>query len=228
MRLFNPPKKDPSELILYIWKILNLQKVSEEDLLYHISFEFFLMPPGKTYVLIQKCVENNLLIRNADESLSLSENLEKKLHNWQEKRKNLIKKLETQSKAQKSTLKQFKQEKKSDFNVLLKAFLDKGTLNRAVTVSDSAFNITDLNEAAGTLKAEVQGSKEDPYIIRLDPKKKNIYHNCDDFVNKRARDKKFCKHLAKLFLLLKEKNENLALNLLSDLASSINEWEFSS
>ncbi|TXT66775.1 MAG: hypothetical protein BAJALOKI3v1_10045 [Promethearchaeota archaeon] len=228
MRLFSPPKKDPSELLLYIWKIINLDNVSEQDLLYNISFELYLMSPDKTYIFIQKCVEKNLLIRNSDETLSLNENLEKKLQNWQEKRKNQMKKWEMQSKTQKSTLKQLKQEKKSDFNVLLKAFLDKGTLNRAVTVSDSAFNINVLDEASGVIEAEVQGSKEQPYKITLNTNKKNLNHDCDDFINKRARNKKFCKHLAKLFLLLKENNESLALKLLNNLASSINDWEFSS
>jgi len=227
MRLFTPPQKDPSEFLLYVWKIIDLDNISEKELLYHISFELFLMSPKKAHVLINKCLEKRLLKKNSNGSLSLSENLESKLSNWQKKRSQKIIDWEEQTTKQQTTLNKFKKSKRSDFNVLLKAFLDKGTLNRAVTVSDKSFNFLKWEKKAGLIQAEVQGSKKEPYSIKIDINKKILIHNCTDFVERRAEDRKFCKHLAKLFLLLKEKNKDFALDILNKLASSINEWEFS-
>jgi len=226
MNLFNIPQKDPAEFLLYIWKIIDLPQISEKSLIYHVSFDLLLISPKKAYQLIQKSIDNKLLKKNSNNSLSLSENLEKKLLNWQKRRKQKIEKHERDLIQQKSNLRDFKTNIKSDFNVLLKAFLDKGTLNRAVAVSDESFNIMRLEQEYGLIEADVEGSKEESYKIQINSSKKILTHDCHDFIERRSIDKKFCKHLVKLFLLLKENNENFALELLNNIASSINEWEF--
>ncbi|GAJ10706.1 unnamed protein product, partial [marine sediment metagenome] len=112
------------------------------------------------------------------------------------------------------------------FNTLLKAFLDRGTLNRAVTVSDSAFNIIKFDPKSRIIKAEVTGSKDALYNIEISINDKFIKHNCQDFQTNRAKNKTFCKHLAKLFLLLKKKNEKSALFFLESITNEINNWDF--
>lgn len=130
---------------------------------------------------------------------------------------------------QASDLKKLTQSKSSDFTTLLKAFSDKATRGRAVTVSDGSFNIVNLDLEEGKVEAEVAGSKEEPYVIRIDSDKKVLKHNCHDFRERRAPDKKFCKHLVKLFFLLNEqKGEDVTGELLNQIADSINEWEFTS
>jgi len=228
MNLFNIPQKDPTAFLLYIWKIIDLPQISEKSLIYHVSFDLLLISPKKAYQLIQKSIDNKLLKKNSNNSLSLSETLEKKLLNWQKRRKQKIEKYERVLTQQKMNLRDFKTNIKSDFNVLLKAFLDKGTLNRAVAVSDESFNIIRLEQENGLIEAGVEGSKEGSYKIKINSKKKILTHNCHDFIERRSIDKKFCKHLVKLFLLLKENNENFTLELLDNIATSINEWEFTS
>ncbi len=220
------PQKAP-EFIIFLWKIIDLPKISRKDLLYEISFKLFLASPSNAEKLIENSLKRGLLIKNSDSTISLSENLSKRLNSWQQSRKNQIKKRIKIDQQQRSDLKQFKRTTSSDFNTLLKAFLDKGTLHRAVSVSDSAFNILSLDLDEGMIKAEVSGSKEEPYIIEMSLDNKYLKHNCHDFIERRANNKKFCKHLAKFFLLLKEKNEELTLNLLNKIARSINEWNFS-
>ena len=110
----------------------------------------------------------------------------------------------------------------------MKAFLDKGTINRTVSISEDDFAISEFNFEKGIIKTEVTGSKAEPYIIEVNTKNKKIIHDCHDFQTKRSVNKKFCKHLAKLFLLLKEKDEESATNFLSEIAENINKWEFMS
>ncbi len=76
------------------------------------------------------------------------------------------------------------------------------------------------------MKAEVQGSQKIPYNIDINISEKVIKHNCHDFRTKRAVNKKFCKHLAKLFLLLKIKNADLASYFLESITKDINNWNF--
>ena len=108
----------------------------------------------------------------------------------------------------------------------MKAFLDKGTINKTVSISDEDFAITEFSFEKGIIKTEVTGSKKEPYLIEINTKNQKLIHNCHDFETRRLENKKFCKHLAKLFLLLKEKDEESATNFLSEIAENINKWEF--
>jgi uncharacterized Zn finger protein len=112
--------------------------------------------------------------------------------------------------------------------VLLKKVIDSAALNRAVTVSDNAVEIQKINKKEGFLEAKIKGSKEESYFVIINIKEKTLLHNCHDFETRRAKTKKFCKHLIKLFLTLKKKNEEIALYFLENIIKQINNWEFSS
>ncbi|TXT66157.1 MAG: hypothetical protein BAJALOKI1v1_330016 [Promethearchaeota archaeon] len=220
------PKKDPSELMLYLWKIQDLPKISEKELLYLISFELFLVSPQKALQLIQNCLKNNILIKHPDDTLSLNKDLETTLTRWQQERKKQIVKREQLKAQKKTTLTKYQKQPTSDFNVLLKAFLDKGTINRAVAVSEDAFDIQTLDFGGGVLIAKVKGSKTEPYHIEINTKEKILAHDCHDFVSRRSKNKQFCKHLARLFLLLKEKDSEGTIEMLNEIAESVSKWNF--
>ncbi|MFX0188235.1 MAG: hypothetical protein ACFE8A_10915 [Candidatus Hodarchaeota archaeon] len=225
---FSLPRKNIEELILSIWKIIDLPNISMNDLLYKISFELFLQSPEEALEFIQSSIKSNLLKKDEKDYLKLSQNLNKKLKNWQLERKNIISSKITSSRKIDSLIDDLKAERGSDFSSLIKVFLDKNTINRAANVSDDAFKINILDFDKGLIKAEVVGSKKEYYLIEIDTKNKILYHNCNDFEMRRAKNKKFCKHLAKLFLLLKEKNERKVVVFLNKIAEDINDWEFSS
>ena len=96
-----------------------------------------------------------------------------------------------------------------------------------MAISNSDLNIDEFNPNKGTIKVSIAGKKEESYYITIDINKKNLLHNCHDFQTRRAQNKKFCKHIAKLFLLLKEKNEKDAEYFLNQIAENINDWDFS-
>ncbi len=205
---FAIPRKNNSEMLLYLWKIIDLPSISLNDLLYKISFDLFLFSPENATLFIKKCIEDKLLIKTNDQNLQISNLLIQKLKNWQHKRKNDI------------------LEKLNSFGVLLNAFTDKATLNRSVSIADDAFESLEYNSEKGILKSKVLGSKKESYIIELDLNKKIFYHNCHDYETRRAENKKFCKHITKLFLLLRENDEKSAEILLKNLAEDIDKWDF--
>ena len=223
---FAIPRNNNSEMVLYIWKIIELPSISLSDLLYELSFELFLFSPNGASQFIQKVVDNNFLIEIPNNMFKLSHNLELKLKNWHIKRKaQILKKIES-SKKETQEIDNYDKNNLNKFNTLLKAFLDKGTINRAVTVSDGAFNIIKFDSKSKFIKAEVKGSNDAPYNIEISINDKFIKHNCHDFQINRVKNKKFCKHLAKLFLLLKKKNEKSALFFLESITNEINNWDF--
>jgi len=223
---FAIPRNNNSEMVLYIWKIIELPSISLSDLLYELSFELSLFSPNGANQFIQKVVNNNLLIEVPNNMIKLSHNLEQKLKNWHIKRKAQILKKIDSSKKDTQEIDSFDKNNLNKFNTILKAFLDKGTINRAVTVSDGAFNIIKFDLKSKIIKAEVKGSNDAPYIIEISINDKFIKHNCHDFQTNRAKNKKFCKHLAKLFLLLKKKNEKSASLFLESITNEINNWDF--
>jgi hypothetical protein len=223
---FAIPRNNTAEMILYIWKIIDLPTITEDDLLYTISFDLFLLSPQKAKELIQNSIKNKYLEMDENNNLSLSRNLNENLENWQLKRKEAILTRIIKSKKKDRSLNNFQKDKGSLFNTLLKAFLDRGTINRTLSISEEDFNIFEFDFERGIIKAEVSGSKKEPYIIEININSQKLIHNCHDFQTKRSENKKFCKHLAKLFLLLKEKKEESAVGFLREIAEHINNWEF--
>jgi len=213
-------------MTLYIWKIIELPFISLSDLIYKLSFELYLFSPKDAKEFIKKAVHSGFLIRDNDNKLSLSDALTLELSNWHRKRRAEILKKVNNDKSIAQNIDNFKKNSSNKFNFLLKAFLDKGTINRAVLVSDSAIDINTFDPYGKIIKAEVKGSQKTPYIIEISSEEKVLKHDCNDFLTKRAQNKKFCKHLAKLFLLLKEKDEKGATLFLENITNDINKWDF--
>ena len=213
-------------MTLYIWKIIELPYVSLIDLVYKISFELFLFSPEEAKKFIDKAIHKGYLIVGTGNKLNLSDALALELNNWHKERRVEI--LENINKSTNIThfTDNFKKNSSNKFNILLKAFLDKGTINRAVLVSDSAITINTFDPHGKIVKAEVKGSQKIPYIIEISINEKILKHDCHDFQTKRAPNKKFCKHLAKLFLVLKEKDEKGATLFLENITKDINKWDF--
>ena len=223
---FAIPRNDDSKMIIYIWKIVDLPSIYINDLLYKISFELFLFSPKDAKIFIKKAISSGALISNNDQELSLSEELAHILKNWHKQRRvEILENINSSANLTKN-LNKFKRNNSNKFNILLKAFLDTGTINRAVLVSDNSFNINIFDPSDKSISALVKGSQKTPYFIEISSKKKVLKHNCHDFLTKRAQNKKFCKHLAKLFLILKEKDEVGATSILENISKEINKWDF--
>jgi hypothetical protein len=220
------PRNNLKEMIIYIWKIIEYSQISKKELLYRLSFNLSLFSPEEAQIFIEKSIENNYLLEKGKDLIELSPELEKKLKNWQNERKDAILKKIKENKEAVQIKENFRKNKKSTFNILLKAFLDKGTLNRAVTISDDSIRISIFDVSKGILKAQISGSKEKPYIVNINTEKKSLKHDCQDFQTKRLANKKFCKHLVKLFLFLKENDEDSAKELLEAITDNIEDWGF--
>lgn len=223
---FKIPRNSLSELIIYLWKIIDIPEISINDLLFKISFELFLFPPEQASKFIKNSIKSQLLKKNANEYISLSKNINKQFLIWQKSRRDDISVKLNELRKTKSAKRSTEVDYRSNFNVIIKAFSEKGTSNRAATVPNAALNIIEFDVKKGKIYSEVKGSKEESYFIEISSKEKTLRHNCHDFLTRRAEDKKFCKHLIKLFLLLNERNKEATLCFLKSISENINDWDF--
>jgi len=120
------------------------------------------------------------------------------------------------------------QRKPSEFKSLLKKFTDVVTLSRAAVLEENAFTIKEADLERGIINALVIGPSSKEYLIEIDSNLKLLRHNCHDFETKKAENKKFCKHLTKLFLILRSKDEQATEALLKNISENIEKWEFKS
>jgi len=225
---FAIPRQDNAELLLYLWKIIDLPFIYLDDLLYKTSYELFLFPPEQAAIFINKMLKANLLTEDDNGRIRLSSPLNEKLTLWQKKRKNKVEEQKKSAEKRRLLTNNIENDEKSNINLLFKILVEKGTLYRAAKITNNAFKIRELDTNKGSIKSDVSGSKEESYYIEINLKEKFVKHNCHDFETRRSREKQFCKHLARLFLLLKEKDEKTAEFFLKEIAENIEEWEFSS
>jgi len=101
-----------------------------------------------------------------------------------------------------------------DREQIVKEFSGEKRFERALDIPDSA---VDIKVEDRRIEAKVK-----EYTVVIDLDEKIIIHNCEDW-RKRVDSKKFCKHVAKVFLMIpKEK----ALKVLNDIISNFEEWSF--
>jgi len=223
---FTIPRDNKTEILLHIWKVIDLPSISLHDLLYKISYELFLIPPKSSISFVMDNIQNQNLIKDENQNLKLSEMLFKKLQKWQNSRKSeILLKLNSV----KHNL-QLNSEKRTDnsenVNNLIKVFTDRATINRSVSISNNALKFIEFDINTGFIKLEIAGTKQEPYMIEINTKSRILQHNCHDFETRRADNKKFCKHLVKLFIYLKENDIDSAKFFLNELAVNISKWKF--
>ena len=226
MNLADPPINNPELFLLYLWKIIDLPTLSSNNLLFKISYDLFLLPPDKAIEFINSCIENKLLVVTDKSDLALSNSLKIKLNEWQKRRKNEIQQNINSIKKIHQLKTTIEKEKSTNFSSYLKSLVEKETLNRAVRVTNEAFEIKELDFNKGIIKATVSGSKEDPYIIEIDINNKHIKHDCHDFEVRRSKNKQFCKHLTKFFLLLRDSHMASTEQILKTLSENLEKWNF--
>jgi hypothetical protein len=222
------PRDNPEDMILYTWKIIDLPSISYEDLLYKVIFEYYIFDPKEASLFIDDALTKGLLVSEENSLIRLSDELSQKFKEWQKLRQLKIKENIMNRKKREKVVKGIQINNENNFNHLIKKIADNRALNRAVTISDDALDITIINKKKGVLEAEIKGTSEKSYIVNINIKEQRLLHNCHDFETRRAKAKMFCKHLIKLFLYLKKENEELAIYFLENIINQINDWDFSS
>lgn len=79
-----------------------------------------------------------------------------------------------------------------------------------------------------TIISVIAGSEQN-YNLFIDLKNRIIKHDCPNYINERMKSKRFCKHITKAFLYIKEKSgEQYTTNILRSMYIHLDKWEFKS
>ncbi len=97
---------------------------------------------------------------------------------------------------------------------IVREFSGTRRYERALEIPDS--------QVSFKVEGDIIRGKVKDYSIVIDLDEKSIIHDCEDW-KKRVEGKKFCKHVAKFFLAIPRE---LALRILTDIASNFEDWSF--
>jgi len=103
----------------------------------------------------------------------------------------------------------------TNFNVMLKQFTEKKDLYKSVLLKEEDYHISKYATSRQAIKVIIHRLGKEPHFIFINLAEKLISHGCGRFKELNTENSpKFCKHLVKLFLILKEKEPDLALSIL--------------
>lgn len=111
----------------------------------------------------------------------------------------------------------------SDFEDIIEKLTNKNTLNRVKSIPDKRIRIFRIDKEKGIIEAEIQGNKLIPYKLNINISLINtsrfIDHDCPDYLARKKQNNKFCKHIVKLFYILKNQEYDFAYSLLKKINS---------
>ena len=184
--------RTPRGLIEYALRALGKNSVPVKDLVFFLSFDLRRMSPSQAQALVHKLQSSgNIIIE--DGQVRLGSTVESKP--------------EPTSTTDDAYLGQ-----------LLKQFVSSPRLTRAVGMDDAAVRFSQTASPPLRIEAKVFGSQE--YRLVLDEANRRIEHDCLDWKRVSVLQR-FCKHVAKLFLLL---NQEDAVRILESLREG--SWVF--
>ncbi|MHA1782097.1 MAG: DUF2240 family protein, partial [Promethearchaeota archaeon] len=176
---FKIPRKNLQEMVLYVWKIIDLPLINQEDLLYKLSFDLFLFSPEQANKFISDAIKKGYLLQVENDNLKLSEELQSKLKTWQLERRKFIQEKFKAIRESKKLIEGVYKDSKSDFNTVYKVFVDSATLKKTATISNSDINLVKFDTDEGIIKAKIKGREKDFYDILLDISNKQLRHDCN-------------------------------------------------
>ena len=192
--MYAVPRK-PLLLVDYAFRALGKTEIPLQKLVFFIAFDLKQLPPSQ--------VKNLILDLHNNDKLEVKNDV---VYQPQE----VVHEREPTAQITKTST--------SGLGEQLRLFVSSSRLSRAVGMDDQAIEFRRLSQEPLKIQASVHGSRE--YRLELDEEIMQISHDCPDWRRVSVLHR-FCKHVAKLFLLL-EKEE--ALRLLQSLQTD--SWEF--
>ncbi|MCW3987870.1 MAG: hypothetical protein NWE87_06095 [Candidatus Bathyarchaeota archaeon] len=175
---------DFSDLVRYAFRAIGNQRIKFQRLWLFLSFGLRQIQPSEAIHLIKQLVIKGDLIFQED-VLTLSPRMRE------------IEVSPPSSKMDNET------SSIQELGKLLSQFVGQSRLSSAVGIDDSAVVFKSIKDNPVRIEASIQGTRV--YQLLLDEGTKVIQHDCPDWLRKRKL-RRFCKHVAKIFLLL-EKDE---------------------
>ncbi len=222
--------KDNAKFFKQIWTILGITKIPRNDLISKICYKFSL-PYNQTSIntKIDEAVSQGILLDSKKFLRLNDQDLEEIATNHELIRQKIIKNSQKSwSRIEGSydqwmnsieKKKEFSDKKSLNFNAVVKKVVPYEVLIKGRDIAANEFEYDVKNDViTGTVK-------NTDYSFKIDLKNKKIVHNCQEFVDS-IPNKGFCEHFYRIFMYLKRKYSELAVNVIISLQDEKKDWKF--
>ncbi len=220
--------KDLQNQVLHWWKILDSPTIQKDSLVYFLAFDLFIGSIEFVKKTIDEAIHQGFLLENpVKEELQLNNELNSKFLQWQEGGIGKVRKMD----AILNTPWRDPRKIESDqvYQVLISELVDPIIRNKAEQIRSSSISfiqtdfahlITGIMNEPPTQKSLVE------YKFTINPVEKSIFHNCNEFRILRQKEKRFCPHLARVFMKLFVQDKEKTIALLRNIVEQRDSWIF--
>lgn len=215
---FEPPPNLP-DFILYIWHCLGKETPSVPDLKFFLSFRAKLMSPSKAQEVINKALQEGLLVNN-NNILTLPEALNERQAEQERVEKERI---------QQTLMQQARKEKAQGtktFNDYFREILPEEYKTKTFVIKTKDIKLELLEPEAEHVKGIIimEGGKQ--IEVNIDGKSSTIIHSCEFLPPKYKSPLKFCPHIGAVFRSLQKESPELSFRLIRSMIEKNEKWHF--
>lgn len=225
--------KEPKDLMVRILKRVDLQKITEDDLINQFVFDFKIGTPEECRKIIANLREKEILTYDFEtETYSLNPEVNSELNLWQQEgnlkanqMRKVLSKLWREPYITSEVLNNLK------YDVFRYQLSDGMILSQADSKLISFIKPIEI-DFSKSIQAIYQEQETDPkFSITIDIINHVICHNCADFHEKISSEPKFCLHLSLLLRYLFVKSPQIksaTLDLMRDIVNARSNWKIKS
>ena len=233
--------KDEIEFFKHIWKIIGNREIKQDELIYNLSFKMnFPDSPLKMANKVRNALKKGTLVKK-ESKICLNhiflDELKKNNALTLQKIPSIFprsinsRRIEDNTdpwKLEELLLRDVGNKPKSRFVGLLKKVFSKDEISRGNRVESAKVEIKEIDDKSLIFEAEIKGSSNNQYKLKIDAGNMIIYHDCPDFIKNHLRSKTFCKHFYRSFTNLRKVSEEFGVIILDSLKDGRDNWVFQS
>jgi hypothetical protein len=213
-----------------IWKILGRENITKGDLIYEICYKLNLpFRPSLVNKKVKEAEEKGILVRNG-EKLSLPEEIQEEIKNEKEKffqnHGKLFPSQVVWDRMEGSSDPWIMKPNSNDYTSLVKNALYQDEISRGQKVKSEQVELLEADSDSKIVEAVIQGSGNKKYSLKIDVIRKEIHHDCEDFIHHRIKNRELCKHFYRIIYNLKTVNPEVGNEFLNEFSQSRESWKF--
>jgi hypothetical protein len=220
--------KDLQNQVLHWWKILDNPTILKDDLVYFLAFDLFIGSIEYVKKTIEDAVHQGFLCEDpVREEIQLNTELSSKFLQWQEGGIGKVRKMDTILRIPWRDPRKI--ESDQIYQVLISELVDPIIRRKAEQIRSSSISFTQTDFAhliTGTVNDLPAEKSLERYKFSINPVEKSINHGCNEFRNLRQKQKRFCPHLARVFMKLFVQDKEKTIELLRNIVEQRDSWSF--
>lgn len=213
-----------------IWKIIGFQDISKGDLIYKICYKMNLpFRPSLINKKIKDAEEKGELVRKGNLltlSKELSDNIKAEEKIYAKKHAKIFPSQNKWDRIEGSSDPWNIKSSTNNYAALVKKALFDDEISRGQKVNSEQIESTKVDTDNLIIEATIRGSGDKHYSMKIDLPKRKIFHDCDDFIHHRIKNRELCKHFFRVLINLKNEFSDVGTEFLKIFSEGREDWLF--